>query len=339
MTNIFDNVTEFVNNNPLIFLVLILLLLIIVIQLLGLNMCNNEHFDSNNAILGTNSVICTKSTSESNTMASCESCKMGNDILLGGLTRFRTTINGKKYYMMIVPYTKCSNLYTTPQSASQANVLTSTRMNECFNNVVVLVDEETMLTGVNKYLNELNDKQKVCNYEQSLQCKGAQCPVTYPQCTIGMKQYPTDFVVQSAGNNKYTIKGVAEPRGIGPGSDYYLNQKIMDIATGFGLLCADISTNTGDNNNILVELLTEQVPVTTGIIGGEVNLRTRIRFNTPIKPIVVDSSGKAMTKSMYMGLCQSGVCTIGGHSFNRICLYDDIINPNVLVFEPIPYKY
>lgn len=393
-----DQIIEYINVHPVIFILIILILLFIIYMLYNYH---EESFitETSSTNLGginntgvTNPALPTPNISISNVINP-------NTELLGNknkVVRFRATINGKKYYLMVTPIAGCTNLISQSvpnvQSKQQVSILST----DCLSNVVLLVDEDTVFEGLTSYFNQLSDKEKVCNFQQSLDCNkkisqsaqviqsslpiqiGPQtslptqesniigpttsenlmpgqetshlfCPEEFPVCNQ-IRQYPVDFIIQKSidsNNNQpnYFIKGISGKLGIDTSAaPYYINQNTrsdVTINTPTSVLCADITDPT-TVFNASVDLITSKVENQNNIIGSGSNaqFKTKIRFNIPITPIQMNPyTGKAITKSFYLGACKNNICTVSGINYARACLFNDIFDPNVLEFEPIIINY
>lgn len=306
-----------------------------------------------------------------------------NKHLLGDrdrLVRFRATINGKNYYLMIAPISQCSNLYTAPNLIHESPIQNP---KDCATNVVILIDEDTAMQNLNDYLSNINDKEKVCNFQQNLACSrgtsqstiqsspllldsspqtnnlmpgqttphltSETCPEEYQSCKI-VKQSPIDFIVYLSNpftaseityHHRYLIQGVSGPLNIDTSNiQYYLNQNAN--ANGqlpVNVLCADIFNNN-DANTIVELATTKQTTCNNNIIGYDSGLRTRIRFNLVVSPIQLDpNTGRVVTRPFYLGSCRNNTCTFNGANYARTCLFSDMLDPNVLEFEPIIVHY
>jgi hypothetical protein len=286
------------------------------------------------------------------------------------MVRFKCTINGKNYYLMVTPISSCTNIVSQPLTQQQAKTQQSKLHGDCLTNVVVLVDEDTVKQHILQYLQSTQDKERVCNFQQALNCNRKltqtvqttqtpqlfplltqesnfvqTCPEEYQPCKQ-VKQLPIDFIIQKAvnqqGPQKYLLRGISGQLGIGLAASYYLNQNTQGNSNSTpttAVLCADITNPTMPN--AMVDLITTKVQNNSAIIDGHGNdLRTKISFSIPASPIQVEpSTGKAVMKQFYLGACKNNICTINGTSFARACLFSNLTDPNVLEFQPTVVYY
>lgn len=390
----FDNIAQYINNNPIIFILLIIILLLIIFKLYS-NSYINEGFNVSNPALNPptpapiavsegNTCACpvkyitpetpTRPTVMTPTMELVSVAGTGYNRVV----RFRTRINGKYYYLMVMPRTSCTNL----ASSNIINPQSNDAGYDCLYNVIVLVEETSALANVNNYVAQINDNQKVCNFQKALECNrrlseqtnvpaseqlycfnpnnvltetNAPCVQQYPDCRI-LKQTQIDFLIQKSpysqnGSQQFLIKGISGQLGIdSSAANFYLNQdassgKAGDNSFTTTVVCADYAIN----NTIytVVDLIPGRAFVSsdvTNMMNGSTSnndLRVKIRFNLPLMPPQLDiNTNKAITRPFYLGACKNNICTLSdGSSLARCCLFNDLLNSNVLDFEPIIIQY
>ena len=84
-----------------------------------------------------------------------------------------------------------------------------------------------------------------------------------------------------------------------------------------------------------------------GVVNDDPKLKIKIKFNAlqqdittvngVIKrtPILDKCSGEVKTKPMYLGVCDSTkTCLKNSNVYQRLCVYDDPSDPNILEFFP-----
>lgn len=397
----FNQIIKYINTYPVIFALIVLLLLLIIYRLYTCT--HSEKFTNSNQSIQVNTIlgntvpisqggvnnigVTNPALPQLHEAIKDEMPKIDlNQYLLGDkykLVRFRATINGKNYYLMISPISQCSNLYTPPNMVHPNPVKNP---KDCSTNVVILIDENTAMLYLNDYLNQISDKEKVCNFQQTLSNRRAtqtiqssqlfnisnandlmpgqttphltteMCPEMeqYPGCRL-IKQSPIDFIVtltnpfsvsetEDQQNQqqpiRYFIQGVSGPLNIDTSNiRYFLNQNFNNDPSVVNTLCADAVSRT--DPKIVVDLVTtKQTNDHNNIIGYDSGLRTRIRFNIIVRPLRLDPiTNRAITQSFYLGVCRNNICTFNGANYARACLFKNMLDPNVLEFEPIIVQY
>jgi len=286
------------------------------------------------------------------------------------LVRFKYTnpLDGKIYYLSIMPYNKC-------QQFNGLNSVNSNTPLDCTSNILVLIDEDTVNKATEEYIKTMNINQKVCNfrktitdiengkrasshlmgqemlpgypvstlenlapsgeiptYSEELRIPKDKCYNDYTACNL-FRQYSTDFIItkrNTDGQTKYTISGVTG----GLNSNKNTTQVFLNITPSSGTLCADMTNPTTKYTQ--VDLITTKIQNNGNIIGGlEANLKSKIRFKVAEigkNSIITETTG-------YIGNCVNSSCTIGDKNYPRLCLFSDLLDPNVIDFEPIIKQY
>jgi hypothetical protein len=309
----FDDTINYINTNPIPFVIITIILFLVlykIYDIYNLNIYNSESFTN------------IPSTSDSTDP---------NDILIGQgtqLVRFKyTDPNGKKYYLSVEPITNCSNINSSSATPDET---------ECITNVLILIDEDTMNKQINDYLSVMSDNQKICNFKKTLaQNKinnSETCYATFPECNL-TKQHSVDFIVSRKKNGtmtKYVISGVNGRYN----ADNNVTKIFVNKKPSQNNVCADSSKYS----DIFIEtdLMTTKVLSQGNIIGGlDTNLRTIIRF----KIIESHPTKGVIDTPLYVGKCTNKTCKTANGEYTRLCLYDDIINPNIINFEPVIQTY
>lgn len=292
------------------------------------------------------------------------------------IVRFRTTIHGNNYYLMIVPISKCSVITQTDKTMG------------CLNNTIALVDEKTVLQNISEYLDNLKDKGKVCNYQQYLQCKrslsktskllnnsshlvisseqnmptqttfmpeqesesdtkmGMRCATNNPKCNL-KQQYPIDFRIEkhitSLGKKKYAVRGIDGNLNMDIGvSQYYLNLNMrapIKNDTVVGTLCADSKEADNKKSNVLMDLMLTKILTNSMVETETPRYKAKIRISIETTPAQFDEYGKQIRRHFFLGVCKSNICKVSDTTYARACLFTDLLDQNVLEFEPIVIKY
>ena len=243
------------------------------------------------------------------------------------LIRFRyTDPSGARFYMGVSPVSACPN-------------------SMCTTNNLVLISEDAVNRQSAEYSKRVDINGKVCNYRATLtnqmdsemgeeaSANSTGCFNTYPQCTMN-KQFPTDFIISRvpigpgvSSNNVFTIQGVN--RGIND-SDI-ASPVFVNKVPGQNAVCAD-AFNSNNNQFTYVDLITTRKQKEGSIIGGlGSNLRTKIRFRV----FEVKSDEQIVSTPLYVGKSIDADCG----TYKRLTLYPDVIDNNVIEFEPIVFTY
>jgi len=386
----FTNAISYINQHPIIFIIIIVILVVLIILLYRSCTICNEGFGpltsptpliNNTGITNPAFSITEEHITQPNYPNQLNETNI-DFIKNKSIVRFRTTINGQNYYLMIVPISKCESLTQTDTAYG------------CINNTVVLVDEKTVLQNISEYLENLVDKEKICNYQHILQCKRSfaksgnvissasplltdnklnmptqtlmmphvdsesgtdykefdkLCSNNNPSCVL-KQQYPIDFRVEKqitkSGKKKYTIRGVNGKLNMDVGtSQYYLNlntrQKIENN-TVVGTLCADTTTANNDQSNMLIDLIISEIKQNDGLVMSETETpryKAKMRISIEVKPLIFDQYGKAVRRNFFLGVCKNNICTMSDTKYARACLFTDLLDQNVLEFEPIVVNY
>lgn len=379
---------SYINSHKLTFILIIVILVIIAIVLYySCNECNSytENFGATSAPA---TLINNINVTNPLFPISEENIKLPNyPSLLNGseidfikkesIVRLRTTINGNNYYLMVVPISKCGIITQTDKTVG------------CLTNTIVLVDEKTVLQNVSEYLEDLRDKEKICNYQHHLQSKRGSLKIAQSlnnasplitntkqnmstqetmmpnqesendeneqNCKFGQytsckfkQQYPIDFHIEkhvtSLGKNKYAIRGINGNLNIDMGtSQYYLNLNTraeIKNDTVVGTLCADSTTVDKTKSNILMDLMMTEIPTQTMETGIKTpRYRAKIRISLEVKPLQFDNNGKPIRRHFFLGVCKNNICSISDTKYARACLFTDLLDQNVLEFEPIVIDY
>lgn len=298
---------------------------------------------------------------------------LANNELIGAdkpmLVRFKyTDPSGKIYYLSIMPYNKCQQF----NGAKPVNSLTPL---DCTSNILVLIDEETVNKATEEYVKTMDINQKVCNFRKTLMdiengkqasshLMGQEMLPGYPPSTVEnaapsgeiptyyeeikipkngcyndytacnlFRQYSTDFIItkrNTDGQSKYTISGVTG----GLNSNKNTTQVFLNITPSSNTLCADMTNPTTKYTQ--VDLITTKIQSDGGIIGGlATHLKTKIRFKVTeigMNSIITETTG-------YIGTCVNSPCTVGDKNYTRLCLFSDLLDPNVIDFEPVVKQY
>ena len=361
----FNNIIAYVQRNNNLLLVVVLLFILAVLYFFLMR--RQEHYTTLSeidqlpvSIGGLNNLGITNPAAPG--YVNSEKCLCSNKfdpnlLLLSGhnkYVRFRCIINGKRYYLMIAPIASCSNIRASAT--------------ECAQNILILADETTALSGIEQYKQTMINKQKTCNFQQNLLCSSAQpetasgkCSESYSLCDLP-RQTPIDFSLTLAtplhstcvcGNliNKYTIAGV---NGYLGATTTAVTKNLLNINTRLpititsmtSVICSDVYSPI-NNSQVLVDLITTTREVIDDTArSSEAQkytniLKTRIRFTTQTSPLATTDPATLLpvTRMFYLGSCKNNICTTNGQNYMRACLLYDILDPNVLEFEPVVVQY
>ena len=230
------------------------------------------------------------------------------------LLTFTCTFAGKKYYLANVKSSDCTT--TSPQ------------LQDCNAIKMILIEESELQTQLPVYLKTLETIS----------------PSPYPI----PRQYITDFRVTQIISPRaseeatksptqrtphYTIMGQASPTDPSTFNNYLLYDH------GINQLCGDpyLGPNKRYNQVTIIEKsiggtkLSLKLAMKTRDILTRINPKTK---ETLIVPIIDQQNGKPKTRIVYIGACKNVTCQMNNKTYMRLCLYDDINDPNVLEFEP-----
>lgn len=295
-----NSMIHYVNENKSIFVFLIFLLIVILWKLFSIENFSIEGIENVTSIDDTMDMYVTN-------------IGLSKDILI----RFKTNINGQEYFL------------ATKIGCANTN-------NDCINRLI-LIDDATVTKQTKDYINNVSDKQKICNFEETLKDKrkgidiGNVCFTEHPSCIIDSRRY-TDFIIKkvitSSNDVSYNIIGYTKENMelMGKPTPYFLSmiQNTMNLTSPPYPCVSSFSGGTANEN--------AQVKFDISRIGknGETSLKTLVRIRFKVGNV---QNGKIF----YLGKCKDNVntCNIDNIKNMDTCLYDDYTNNNVLQFEPI----
>jgi hypothetical protein len=348
-----DEITKFFNDKPIIAILLVLILSL----LLYFIMQKNEMFEHMDSTPTTNNYLpkCTINSDQEFNAQYVGQSKIIN---------FKCTIGDIDYYLACVKMTdyQVTNPDKTADCANSMLILIpATEINSMLENY--LKDMATAEKICNSTLQikchdtpSLVSPASPASPTSSDSPTSSECPATYPACQQ-TRLFLHDFNVvdvtpvtsDSMILRKYVIKGTALPSLNGQSSPTMFNNFLYN-ENGINMVCGD--TYAYGSPNIpkqYAEVVISETNVANigGVIGSTSILKTKIRFNTLQQiitttngiqkkiPIIDQCTGEIKTKPVYMGVCTAAQsCAKGNNKYPRVCVYDDIMNPNVLEFQP-----
>jgi hypothetical protein len=338
-----DEITKFLNDNRVIAILLVLLLSL----LLYFIMQKNEMFEHMDNVQTTNNYLpkCTINSDQEFNAQYVGQSKIIN---------FKCTIGDIDYYLACVKMTD----YQVDNPDKTA---------DCINSMLILIPVTEINSMLESYLKEMAAAEKICNSTLQIKCQhsleassaedaSSECLDTYPECQqtrLFIHDFNVVDVTPVTSNSmilrKYIIKGTALPLLNGKSSPTMFNNFLYNDK-GINMVCGD--TYAYGSPNIpkqYAELIISETIATNvgGIIGSTPILNVKIKFDTLQQivskvngiekktPLIDVCTGEPKTKPTYMGVCAaSQSCTKGNSTYPRVCVYDDIMNPNVLEFQP-----
>lgn len=347
----FKNIIDFFDNNQLLGVIIILFLIIVILwYIMNNHLCecsnNNEHLTMTNT---------------SQISHSLPQCTSSVDIKFNAsfvgpnkLVNFKTVIDGKEYYLANVKLSECD----------------TKQPEDCSGVAMVLIEKSDIDEMMKSYVKQMDIAKETCNADIKIKCTHnlpssaseediQNCGKPHISCDQKRKFYH-DFNVfdmsdptKASQTRKYIIKGTAVPNINDVSYPTMMNQSLYDNKN-VNLLCGD-TFNYGQPNlskdHADVIIIERDVLNDGGIIRGTGNdIRVKFRFNTRDQLITHDKNGKKILSPImdpndpmggvkkigtYVGVCPQTTCVSNGRTYKRVCLYPDIINPNVLEFEPI----
>lgn len=337
-------ITKFFNEKPIFGIILVILLLFTVYYISQPNTAS-EHMDQ------VTQPILPKCTISDDQQFNAQFVKQSR------ILNFKCTIKGIDYYLACVKMSDyiANNPNKTP---------------DCSQSMLILIpatEIQTMLNDpVNGYLAQMKLAEDVCNSTLNLTCKAtaqtdsakSECSDTFSDCVLP-RFFLHDFnVVDVTPSNadvsttlrKYVIKGTAIPALNGQSSATMFNTFLIN-EHGINMVCGDTYSYGAPNipkQYAEVIIIEKTASNTGGVVNADPMMTVKIRFNalqqiistdqngvTKRTPIVDTCTGEQKVRATYLGVCNSTqTCTRGANSYQRVCVYDDIMDSNVLDFQP-----
>lgn len=335
-------VNKFFNENKVLGIVLIILLLLVVYYISQINTSSEHMGQITQQILPK----CTINDDQQFNTQYVQQSKILN---------FKCNVKGIDYYLACVKMGDyiANNPNNTP---------------DCSNSMIILVPATEIETMLVSYMKDMSIAENICNSSLNITCVGnaqtdsakAECPTTFTSC-VQTRLFLHDFNIVdvtpvnsdvSTTIRKYVIKGTALPALNGSSSPTMFNTFLIN-EHGINMVCGDpyaygspsvpkqyaevIITEKSTNNN------------TGGVINVDPTMTVKIRFNALQQiispgtnggvatrtPLIDTCTGEKKIRPTYLGICNSTqTCTKGGNIYPRVCVYDDIMDPNVLDFQP-----
>jgi hypothetical protein len=236
-----------------------------------------------------------------------------------------------------------------------------TEIQEYINNLRIK-SEECKQTQKTKCITELGPNRSMEEENQ--------CTFEYEKICNPIRKYITDFIITEIiqtnlnsesseeidyngdthfGKRKYIISGTAIPMIDDNQIETMLNN-YMYFDHGVNYLCGDQYIGS-EKYYTQIDVIERNLGNRGGIINAsQPNIVVKLRMNVreviagidrttnteKVIPIIDQDTGKPNIKSSYIGVCNSAIaCQMNQRIYPRICLYDNINDPNVLEFEPI----
>jgi hypothetical protein len=368
-----ERISKFLNDNPLVGIIIVILIVIIILYYTPLilnNKCHAPNINTNEHmvpvvnpvvnpdrhvepvhIINKNPPMCNVNTDNE---FSAEFVGIAKTI------NFKCTHDGVDYYLANMKTTDCTN--------------TNTNNIECGNVVAILIPANDIKDLLSLYLKNIRVLKDKCNSNNKIDCLSIisdpndenakrACDKLYPVCennrffihdfnVIKTNKPNADIDAVNSVRTKYIITGTAVPGIEGTIYPTLLNQQLYHDKN-INLLCGDYynyGTPSIPKEYAEIVVVEKDVTNTGGIIGGPLNaISIKLRFNTKIQAESKDATGKItytplmdnkgnpQLKQTYIGICTSNkTCKLSnGKNYPRVCLYDDILDTNVLQFTPI----
>lgn len=239
---------------------------------------------------------------------------------------------------------------------------------DCVKSMLILIPEKEIETMLENYMKDMRIAEQICNSTSNIKCKNSKksstdveiesmCSDTYEECKLP-RFFLHDFnIVDVSPPNadftttlrKYIIKGTAIPSLNGVSQNTMFNTFLINDE-GINMVCGDVY-NYGVPHlpkQYAEVIISEQVVGNSGgVVGSDSGLKVKIRFNslqqiisskngmTVRTPIIDIHTGEKKTRAVYLGVCNNTqTCSKGENTYPRVCVYDDIHDPNVLDFSP-----
>jgi hypothetical protein len=330
-------INKFFNDRPVLGVILIILLLLAVYYI-SQNSSSSEHMGQ--------IPLLPKCTINDDQQFNAQYVLQAKNI------NFKCNVKGIDYYLACVKMSDyvANNPNKTP---------------DCAQSMLILVPATEIQTMLDNYMKDMNTAEKICNASMKIRCQESaqsddaksKCLDSYDNCKQ-TRLFLHDFTVvditppnsdSSTVLRKYIIKGTAIPSMNGQSFPTMFNTFLLN-EQGINMVCGDTYAYGAPNipKQYAEVIITEK---STGNAGGVVSadptLTVKIRFNalqqiisttngvTKRTPIVDQCTGEQKIKPTYLGICgDSQTCSKGTNVYPRVCVYDDIMNPNVLDFSP-----
>lgn len=310
-----NTINNFFNDNPIIAILLICILLLALYNNLNKS---SEHMEDIPKIL--------------------PKCTVNDDQLFfsqyattnGTILNFKCNIKGVDHYLACVKMSEQKELI------------------DCAQSMLVLIPAVEMQTMLDNYLNDIKTAEKICNSSLKIKCEqtvqssesGSICSDTYDSCKQP-RFFLHDFNIINVNPTddhtilrKYIIKGTAIPLMNGHKLPTMFNTFLFN-EHGINMVCGDTYQYGAPNipKQYAEIIINEKINDQTG---GQ-TLKIKIKFDALQQlisdkkriPIFDQCSGEHKTKPTYLGVCE-------GHSgqYQRVCVYENIMDPNILEFTP-----
>jgi hypothetical protein len=241
-----------------------------------------------------------------------------------------TTLNNVNYNLVALPKSICTNI--------------DGKTADCTNNVLALMDVEDVKSRTADYEHKLDEESKRCNFDQKLKCEDmhkdnkdeiAKCDKKYDICNK-QKYFINMFSLDKAKTQDQFIL-IANPNSLTSLTPEERLANSLIGTHGYKYICVDGSLSITDAFNG-VSFIPTTVKQEGGIIGGTTNdSKYKIRMGRQAydgNKLLFDKNGDPVISYMYLGTCSDAqTCKIGDKDIRRICLYEDIMDKNVLEFS------
>ena len=304
-------------------LFIIILLLLVVIFLLYkirvMTLQEQEQFQENNSNNTDNSSGDT--SNNNNDIINKNVVETSNDVTLKniigqGKIRFRTMVNGKKYYLATMNKTACGDVSKKFWSGSDTN-------NNCNSSTMVLVDASLHDTFYGNFNLDNNFEIETCNRKMALEDKkkGIKESESYPSCmdNINDKLFNTEFYIgrlpdYNENKYKYVLKGSS-------------SNMTMYVNSVSDSLCCDVPTISFPGYTKFDIIVSTTEKTDRNELG--MSLKFQMKMLESGKPII-----KFVGRNDKVNSCQN---TLYNNAIGT-CLYNDITDANVLEFVPMIVK-
>jgi len=329
-----SEITNFFNKNQVLGIILICVLLFVLYNIIKNN--SSEHMDQINSTILPQ---CTINTDQHFYTDFVEK---------SGVLNFKCNHKGVDYYLACVDM----NNYT----AHNPN-----KIPDCVHSMLILIPATEIETMLENYANQISMIKDKCNSDLKIECKyknpEQECNDNYDICNfprfflhdfnvIDVSLPHSDFTKNF---RKYIIKGTAIPSLNGISKQTIINTFLL-TDNGINVVCGDTTFKYGqkEEQKHYAEVIISERIDENKTMSEDSKLKIKIRFNTlqqlisknvngSIKrtPLIDTCTGEHKTRPVYLGICDSTkTCTNGTNTYPRICVYDDISDPNVLEFTP-----
>ena len=320
-----DKIVEYINQNPIVFIAILTILLFITYSLY--RKCGGIEYMTD--ITTPPQMDCCPCPKQDSLSATIEKKYVGNKKLY-----FTVTIDNKDYYLVSIPKSDCSNI--------------DGKTADCTTNILALMEIDDVKNRMDDYAHKFDIEYKKCNFDQRLKCEDinknnkdelAKCDKTYSICDKANQKYFVNMFTLDKAKVQDQFVLMSNPSAM---DSINPDERISNSLIGthnYKYVCTDKTLDSTDIFNNIT-FLASVIKKEWGIIGGISNTdKYKIRmgrqaYDSTTNKLSFDKNGDPVVTYMYFGVCNDAqTCSIKDKVIKRLCLYEDIMDKNVLEFS------